>query len=365
MVKFFKKLLICICIMLVISNFIVNTFTFADEAEDFKSSTQDSDSTIGDKLTDVLSGIVGLLTWFPRVMTIGGMSIIQVVGAGVANMAGEITGEDIGLTLSPDDVIFNKIHLTSIDFFDMSLSDTNIVKQIRQQIALWYYIMRTIAISILLGILIFVGIRMAITTIASEKAIYKKALFDWATSLALVFLLHYIIRAVLWLNTSLVEIFKNIAADMDLDNILSVLRSLAFDIDFTAGWGAVIVYAVITVQSLMFLISYIKRMLVIAFLIIISPLITITYSIDKMGDQKAQALNTWLKEFMFNVLIQPFHCILYLAFVSIAVKALNVKASIGALILACLCIKFVWDGEKIVRKIFGFEQASSLAAAAA
>ncbi len=41
-------------------------------------------------------------------------------------------------------------------------------------------------------------------------------------------------------------------------------------------------------------------------LIIIAPLITITYSMDKMKDGQAQALNTWMREFMFNVLIQPF-----------------------------------------------------------
>ena len=32
----------------------------------------------------------------------------------------------------------------------------------------------------------------------------------------------------------------------------------------------------------------------------ISPLISITYSIDKIGDGKSQALNTWLKEFIYN-----------------------------------------------------------------
>ena len=55
---------------------------------------------------------------------------------------------------------------------------------------------------------------------------------------------------------------------------------------------------------------YIKRMLTVGFLIVIAPLITITYSIDKMGDGKSQALNAWLKEFIYNVLIQTFHCII-------------------------------------------------------
>ena len=50
-----------------------------------------------------------------------------------------------------------------------------------------------IVLSILLCVLIYVGIRMAISTVASDKAAYKKMLVDWACSLALIFLLQYII----------------------------------------------------------------------------------------------------------------------------------------------------------------------------
>jgi hypothetical protein len=42
----------------------------------------------------------------------------------------------------------------------------------------------------------------------------------------------------------------------------------------------------------------------VGFLILISPLITISYAIDKMGDGRAQALNNWFKEFIYNVIIQ-------------------------------------------------------------
>ena len=56
-------------------------------------------------------------------------------------------------------------------------------------------------------------------------------------------------------------------------------------------------------QTLGLVISYINRMIKIAFLIIISPLISITYSIDKIGDGKSQALDTWLKEFVYTVLM--------------------------------------------------------------
>ena len=368
MKKILKKILICSCLFLILFNFMMieSNYVYAGFADNMKNMfTGDPEFDIGDAVTSLLSGIVGLLTWTMRLPFAVTPIIVQSIGAAIAQMDGS---DSTFLILTPYHIIFNKINLTSIDFFT-PLPDTA-VGIIRDQVALWYWVMRIIAVAILLAILIFVGIRMAITTVATEKAIYKKALFDWVTSLALVFLLHYIIRAVLWVNTGLVAILDDIARSkvVNLDDLFKEMAALLFDIDFLTSVSTIIIYVMITIQSLMFLISYIKRMITLAFLIIISPLITITYSIDKMGDQKAQALNTWLKEFSYNVLIQPFHCILYLVFVNTALKIVTTasgKTAIGALVLSVLCIKFVWDGEKIVRKIFGFEQASSLASAAA
>ena len=39
---------------------------------------------------------------------------------------------------------------------------------------------------------LYVGIRMAISSVAEEKAKYKKMLVDWVVSLGLLFVLHYI-----------------------------------------------------------------------------------------------------------------------------------------------------------------------------
>ena len=39
--------------------------------------------------------------------------------------------------------------------------------------------------------------------------------------------------------------------------------------------------------------------------------------IDKLNDGQAQAFNMWLKEFIFNILIQPFHLLIYMVFIII------------------------------------------------
>ena len=127
---------------------------------------------------------------------------------------------------------------------------------------------------------------------------------------------------------------------------------------FLRRCGACIIYVMLLGVTVALFVMYMKRLFTIGFLIAISPLITVTYAIDKLGDGKSQALNTWLKEFSYNVLIQPFHCIIYSMFVSTAISALATKTSMGNFVFAILAILFIFKAEDIVKKIFGFEASS-------
>ena len=293
---------------------------------------------------------------------------------------GQLTGgtDDIqSVIMTPFAILFDKVEATKIDFFDFS-AKAEYIRQFRENIAMWYYVLRFIATGILLAILVYIGIRMAISTVAEEKAKYKKMIVDWLVSLALLYLLHYIIVFVIHINTVFVEMLSNVAEDLQFDWLLATLLGMTVNpLSGIGGWAALILYVVFVWQTLKFFIMYVKRMITIGFLILISPLITITYSVDRAGDQKAQALNSWLKEFIFNVLIQPFHCILYLSFAQVAFTTLvkpgtdsplevlkeSVMAwndGVGNLVFAVLCLVFVNSGEKVIREIFGFSKASTV-----
>ena len=123
--------------------------------------------------------------------------------------------------------------------------------------------------------------------------------------------------------------------------------------DGIAGWAAALVYMGIIILTFIFLIMYIKRMITIAFLILISPIITITYSVDKISDGKSQALDTWVKEFLQNVLIQPFHCIIYLVFISVSMSVVNGDGTLAAGIIVVITMFFIFEAEKIIKNIFG------------
>ena len=363
MKKTLKKILICILIILIINNFLIYDCSFAATAQ-----TQ-ADSAIGKFLGDLLESVIGLLTYPYRIIALTVGYAVDSLTAGIAysqgtaDAKGTIKPKLSQNQITPFDILFNHVALVDVNFFNITNQDT-VIMNIRKSVAQWFYVMRTIASAILLCILIYVGIRMAISTVASDKASYKKMLVDWVTSLALIFLIQYIMVFTLQVNSVLVQALEKIGEDTDVlnDAILNIktLAGQLFDVNSIA---ATIVYCMLVIQTIALLISYINRMLKIAFLVIISPLITLTYSIDKMGDGKAQALGMWLKEFIYTVLLQPFHCIIYLAFVSMALTLLtnttNDDKQLAAAILSMLCIKFTKDGEKILGKIFNFSDHTS------
>ena len=274
-------------------------------------------------------------------------------------------------------VFFNKLAVTDINIFEYrwgsqmanQFDENSTFGKLRTNIASWYYGIRNLAVVILLVVLIYVGIRMAISTVAEEEAKYKTMLKDWFVALVLVFMLHIIIIATIYVNNEIVRALDpaGTGGELQANTLVNYQGSLlektwSLGYSWTYGLATGILYSVLAGVSFGFLVMYIKRMITIAFLTLIAPIITITYPIDKMGDGKSQSLNNWLKEFMFNVLIQPFHCLLYLIFVSSALEMLNGTLAGG--IFAIITVIFVYQAEGIIRKIFGFGGASTLGNAA-
>lgn len=315
-----------------------------------------SKGTKDDTEGDIGDGILGILLYGARLG-------ILLIGGIIALILSLFSGEGAH-TLSVQDIIFNKVKITDINFFDIDGAD-GVIKTIRENVAAWYVGVRNLASVVLVIILIYVGIRMAISTIAEEKAKYKNMLIDWFTSMCLLFVLHFIIILTIQLNNALVGAIGDATSTGDIGKQFA--KQAIFTPYLTKGMGNAICYLLLEALTFGFLIAYIKRMITIAFLIIIAPLVTITYSIDRMGDGSSQALNTWFKEFAYNILIQPFHCIAFLALCSAAVD-LGEKANLADATLAiCLLAFLAKSAEDIVKRIFGFQaqsMASPVAAAA-
>lgn len=303
-----------------------------------------SESSSEDPLSDAIDGAAGLILYPAKILPLLLGKIIQTI-------LGLFSSNGASLTIS--DILFNKLEITSVNFFNFNSSDAT-ANSIRENVAIWYYSIRNIAAVALVAIAIYVGIRMAIATVAAEKAKYSSMLVDWLTSIALLFVLHYVMILVINLNNA----FVSAMTPEEVTDVSQEFFDNAWKVGFTEGVGSAIAYLMLVGMTFIFLLSYLKRMITIAFLIIISPLVTVTYSIDKMGDNKSQALNTWLKEFTYNIILQPFQCVTYLAIGNTALNLLASDKTLKTVVIAIAMLFFIYSAEKIVRHIFHMEPKS-------
>lgn len=358
-------------------------------------------------------------------------------------------------SISPERIFSNEIAMLDVDFFNPR--DTRIVfsdgtyiitknmytkeisqklkedknatviestaTEIRSTVSKWYQILRDISLVALLSILVYIGIRILISSTSNDKAKYKQFLMDWVVAICLLFVMQYIMSGANLIVNKITDIasssvssgnatqpemfvitdskkiksaykifveeplnngeikkaedsayysyFKNEdgtqnagknakmlvwPAENWLQQARIKLQLLNEDSKtetfVTIGWK--LIYVVLVAYTVIFMFTYIKRVIYMAFLTIIAPLVALTYPIDKMNDGKAQAFNMWFKEYIFNLLLQPMHLIIYTVLVG---SAMNLASK--NIIFVAVCLGFMVPAEKLLRKFFGFEKAGT------
>ena len=269
------------------------------------------------------------------------------------------------LEFTIQDLLEGKYDMFSIDFFGNVNETKKVTGMLTQNIVIWYSAMLNLAIGITLLVLVYVGIRMAISTVADEKAKYQKMLIAWVKGFCMIFVLIYIIMVAINISNGIVELVPKSTENLEKTLMYGngtiqnpQKDSIAEKMATLKGWNYVaicILYWVIVYYQLKFFILYFKRVLSVGFLIIISPLISITYPIDSIGDEKAQGYQRWLKEILINIFIQPLHLVLYSIFITSAGAIATVAPLFAAIFLVGLS-----RGEKIVKNIFGIRGAQSI-----
>lgn len=265
--------------------------------------------------------------------------------------------------ITAEKIIYNQIPVFDINVFNLEsaagkpLQENGTLSVIKYNIAKWYVAFRNVAIIGLLLVLIYVGIRMAISTVASDKAIYKRLLLDWAVSFIIVIVIHYFMIFVINLNESLVDIFKNMAPNQEI-SLYETVRTKAYEIKFSSGAVGTVLYLFLVYILFRYIFLYLKRYLAVNLLVIIAPIIGISYSIDKIKDNKSQSLTAWMKDFSFMVLLQSIHALVYTAFVSTVLDMTS--ENIAGVVLGMIVLNFMLKADKIVIHIFGMNKSKSL-----
>lgn len=386
-----RKAISCLLIVLILINFILCNSAYADADPDELKKTSPllgnttSSNTIGESIIDgdnISEGSGGeqksmalsALT-VSAIGTVAGIlaRLVNIVIALQVDLAmgflshGQETDSSGNQTnpfwISIDRMVYNRVSLFDINYLNMNdtynVGSTTVTANsgniaIKQSVTRVYYISRIISIVLSLLVLIYIGIRMAISTVASDQAKYKKMLISWVESIAILFVMIYLISIIILIGERLTGMFYDIRCQL-LDSgeqlFEDTVRSEAWSGLFEksgfdlAIWS--IIYWCLLFMEIKFFFLYARRFLMVGLLITVSPLIIITYSMDKAGDGQAQAFNAWMKEFVISVLIQPLHGLIYLVIVFTA-NTIAAKSPVVALGLL-LAMSTV---EKMVRVIF-------------
>ena len=266
---------------------------------------------------------------------------------------------------STNTFVTNRIHRAAINQIVESTDLESTAYAMKENIASWYVALRTIALVGLLSVLLYIGIRIVLkSTSAQDKAKYKNMLKDWVVALCILFVLHYMMAFMLNMTGSLNDIIKGdiLSSNVDgtnSDKLMSSIRQAVGDDIEEASYstaGYTIMYLALVMLTAIFTLQYLKRVIFMAFLTMIAPMIALTYPLDKIKDGKAQAFSYWVKEYIFNCLIQPVHLLLYTILIS---NAIDLATSNW--LYAIVSLAFLVPAEKFVKEMFGMKSQSPTA----
>ena len=296
-----------------------------------------------------LPGFISIILMLLRaIIALVLITISFIIGLLIGGQAAAITIETF---------IFNQYELTSLNVFIGSKVDAT-ANALYENVAKWFVILFGVAIVVEILVLIYIAINSVLRTLKQDpkkEAETKKMIKDYLLGLLVLFGMGIFIIAIILLNNTIVSAFYKEAVAGAWDNSLTMeLWKGIFNTNVLIGTQSLILYIIISAMGLVFFLYYFKRLLKVSFLIVISPLVAVTYAVNRRSGS-AKSLVAWSKMFVYTVLIQVIHALTYVSFISIIVEAAGSKgtAAIPAMILLVSGLKFLWDSETIIGSLFG------------
>ncbi len=254
--------------------------------------------------------------------------------------------------------------------------EDNLIYTVRKNLATIYVVFRNIAIAVMLFILVGVAIRMAVTSISEKKAKMSSFLVTWLYCFVIIFSMHMFMYLSFQFNDVFVKKFEDIADTQAKEiviedeegngkgaswlNLYDAVRIKAYAFNWTEGVPATVVYIFLIYLEVRFLLIYFKRYLTIYLLAISAPFIGLKHAIESLvTGKKSSAINKWFKDFGFNVLLQTVHSLIYVIFISMAMRVS--QDSVAGALVAIVILNFMLKADSTVIKIFGLDKADSLA----
>lgn len=143
--------------------------------------------------------------------------VLQTISSFSAEM---LSGDELQLPLiqmSPYEIFSNKGDIFSVNIFkresDQEASEKTIISTLKNIVRDWYKTLRLIAIVGMMSVLVYIGIRILISSTADSKAKYKQMLWDWLMATCLIFVMHYIMVFSNMVVDSITELIDSISIE--------------------------------------------------------------------------------------------------------------------------------------------------------
>lgn len=391
---FLKKLLVSMLVILTLFNFIFSSglkksggIVFADPttsgdpnanpstdpADVRNTSKTERQEKIDSLVSARTNGLAEAIGWAMWSYIVSGFGMAQEILYSLASSGG-LNTSDVSSYITPLDIFFNKFTLVDINIFSTTnsegeeLDSDSLVYKLRVNAAFWYFIFRSIALGFLLIMLIINLIKaVSVSSSIDQKTVAKKSLKDWLFSLILVLFMHILIIFIINLNEIIIGIIGDVSGKSEIGDIMDSMVEACFSESFLLRAASLVAYALMILQTVKYLLIYIQRFLTTLFLVMISPIIPVWYSTAKTIGGRSAALHGWFREFIFNVVLQILHCVIYVVMVSVAMTALVSNTTeiaqvgdVAAAIIAILSLFFIGHAERLLKDILGFNSASTV-----
>lgn len=233
-----------------------------------------------------------------------------------------------------EDIFFNRIPLLDCNYFTDTAGGKNVeegsaISVIRNIVKMWYYSFRNVSIVVIAILIIYCGIRIAVSTIAEDKSNAKNMLINWVKALAIVLTLHFVMYFVQTLNQSLLNVMSDslsakYGTQQDEDgNTLSnngqlynTIVKRAFDVRFSIGIPATILYLVLVVYFIKYFFVYVRRYATVLILTILAPLVAIKHALLSVNGKGSSEFKKWLSDYITAVFLQSIHALVYVTLIA-------------------------------------------------
>lgn len=201
---------------------------------------QEANTDIGDQLISLLlntaTGILGgpialLVNCFVVIIFIVLYSVFQFMG---------VSANGISFPF-PDQIIFNKLAFFDPNFINPPTTAAGesvvgapvaIMQELIQQM---YYSFFILAGTIFVIAAMVIGIKLAFSTLAAQKAQYKAALTNWFMGILLLFTIHFLMAGMFYVNEKIVEAAYTVSVNSNIEFTVDSAEAISAVIGGTAG----------------------------------------------------------------------------------------------------------------------------------